>query len=95
MPLLRLFEKCHADRRQMVTKAVNFRRGGIAGIALGILALVVCELPIILTLVGFGSLGAAVSSLKPHFYVELAGVIVVVTGLLLLFISAIRSRRSQ
>ena len=76
-------------------KDPKLRSSGIAGIALGILALVACELPIVLTLVGFGSLGAAVTPLQPPFYVEIAGLIVAVAGLLLLFISAIRSRRSN
>ena len=77
------------------TRDPKLRRTGIAGIALGILALLACELPIILTLIGLGSLGAAVSTLKPPLYIELAGVIVIVAGLLLLFICAIRSRRSS
>ena len=76
------------------TKGPRLRRSGVAGIALGMLALVACELPFILTFIGLGSLGAAASSLKPPFYIELAGVIIVVAGLLLLFISATRSQCS-
>lgn len=77
------------------TRDPKLRRTGIAGIALGILALIACELPIILTLIGLGSLGAAVSTLKPPLYIESAGVIVIVAGLLLLFICVIHSRRSS
>ena len=71
-------------------KGPRLRRSGVAGVALGMLALVACELPFILTFIGLGSLGAAASSFKPPFYVELAGVIIVLAGLSLLSISATR-----
>ena len=75
-------------------KGPGLRRSGVAGVALGLLALVACELPFILTFIGLGSLGAAALPWKPPVYVELAGIIIGVAGLMLFFTSAARRQCS-
>lgn len=76
-------------------KNQRLRRSGIAGIALGTLALVACELPIILTLIGLGNLSTAAMPLRPPFNVEVAGILVAMAGAMLLVISAFRRRWSR
>jgi len=69
------------------------RRTSITGIALGLAALIACELPILLALIGLGSLGAAASILQPPFWIEVASAIVILLGILVLVGLAIRHRR--
>ena len=77
---------------------IGVHRGGIVAIALGILALLACELPVILTLIGLGGLSTAAMALRPHLIVELAAIAVAVIGAVLLFIPAFHrlwSRRKR
>ncbi len=52
----------------------RLKRRSLAGIAFGALALPACELPIFLTLIGFGTLAAIAQSLRPPFWLEIVGV---------------------
>ncbi len=56
------------------------KRGGVTGIALGVLAIVACELPIILALIGLGGLSSGASAFLPGQMVELAAIAVFVVG---------------
>ena len=72
----------------------GLRRTGVLGLATGALALLACELPIVLALIGFGGLSTAAAALKPPFFVELAAVVLGATGIILLIALAIRRKRS-
>lgn len=60
------------------------RRIGISGITLGALMVLACELPILLAVIGFGSLSAAFIAFKPPFIVEMVGIFIAVAGAMLL-----------
>ncbi len=64
------------------TSADNrMKRGGVTGIAIGALALLACELPIILAVIGFGGLGAVINAFRPPPVVELIGVMFLIAGI--------------
>ncbi len=65
-------------------------RGGVAGIAAGALALLACELPIVLALIGLGGFSTAAAALKPPFFVELGGIVLGGAGLVVLVALVIR-----
>ena len=67
----------------------RLRRTGIAGIALGIMAILACELPVILALIGVGGLSAAALAFRPPFLVEVAGIPLAVMGAGLLIVFAV------
>ncbi len=74
----------------------KLKRRGVTGIAVGIVALVACELPIILAVVGLGGLSAGAMAFRPPAIVELIAVILFVIGAgILLFLLARRVRRRQ
>ena len=51
----------------------GLRRTGLAGIALGLLTLLLCELPVILAVVGLGGFSAAAARFHLPPAVEMAG----------------------
>ena len=73
----------------------KLRKTGFAGIAMGVLALFACELPIILALVGMGAFSATANAYKPPHWIELTGIMAAITGLLLLSVLAIRIWRKR
>ena len=52
----------------------RLRKGGLTGIALGVVALLACELPVGLALLGFGTLAAGASALESVFWMETIGI---------------------
>jgi len=60
-------------------------KSGLGGIGLGIFALIACELPLILAMVGLGTLSAAANALSPPFWLEVIGLISALLGFILLF----------
>jgi protein-S-isoprenylcysteine O-methyltransferase Ste14 len=73
----------------------KLRKTGVTGIAMGVLALLACELPIILALAGMGALSMSASAFKPPIWIELIGITTAIAGLLLLSILAIRIWRKR
>ena len=74
----------------------KLKRGGVAGIAIGILALLACELPIILAFVGLGGLSAGVMAFRPPEIVEIAAMVIFVIGAsLLVYVFAKRLKRHR
>ena len=71
----------------------KIKRTGLCGLAIGISARVVCELPIILALVGLGSLGTSVRVFSNSPILEIVGVVFLLIGLGLLSWHIIRRRR--
>ncbi len=67
----------------------RLRSTGIAGIALGVMAMLACELPVILALIGFGGLSAAAMAFRPTFLVEVVGILLAVMGAGLLIVFAV------
>lgn len=67
------------DVGNSVTKRV--KRFGTTAFAVGILSVLVCELPILLTLAGLGGLSSAVSTISLPPMVELVGIVVGLLGL--------------
>lgn len=59
---------------------------GFAGIALGVVALLACELPVVFTLLGLGALAACAGALKPPFWIEAVAFASAVVGLLMLIV---------
>ena len=62
------------------------RRTGLAGIALGTLALFACEVPIILAFVGLGGLGAGTAAFAPSSLFETGGIVLAILGGTLLMV---------
>ncbi|MFT7472839.1 MAG: hypothetical protein ACI8XU_002743 [Kiritimatiellia bacterium] len=60
------------------------RRIGTTGIWIGILSVLACELPIALTVVGLGGLSSAASLLSLPPMIEMVGVVIGLSGLLLI-----------
>jgi hypothetical protein len=56
------------------------KRSGLAGIGLGGAALVACELPIILTVIGLGGLSAGAVAFRPPAVVELVAIVLAGLG---------------
>jgi len=73
----------------------GLRRFGLAGIAFGLMSLALCELPLVLALIGFGSLGSAAMMLKPHPLLEVASLVAAVTGMVLVVFLAVLHRRKK
>ncbi len=74
----------------------GLRRGGVAGIGIGILALLACELPIILAFVGLGGLSAGAMAFRPPEIVEIIAVMIFVIGVgLLIYGFAKRLKRNR
>ena len=76
----------------------GLRRTGIVGIALGVMAILACELPVILALIGLGGLSSAALTFRPPVLVEIAAILLAVMGAGLLIVLAVwrlRSRRNK
>ena len=58
----------------------HLKKAGPAGLVVGFIALLACELPIVLALVGLGSLGTITSFLRPPFGAKTALFMVIVLG---------------
>ncbi|PCJ27487.1 MAG: hypothetical protein COA96_03030 [SAR86 cluster bacterium] len=82
----------NSESKLSMFNPLRLRRMSFGGIALGILALLTCELPIILALVGFGGLSAGAAWLKPPPIVELIGALLLITGIVLLVVLVIKSQ---
>lgn len=57
------------------------KKGGITGIVVGLLALLACELPILLALVGIGGLGATAATFSPTPLMEGISILLLLIGL--------------
>ena len=66
------------------------RRAGLIGIALGGLAVLACELPLILAAIGLGGLSAIATKLQPPLAVEIAAIGFLVLGVAVLVIVTAR-----
>lgn len=73
----------------------RLKRTGLASLALGALALLACELPLVLAVVGLGSLSAAAKTLEPTQSIELMALVLVCFGSILLLLHLVRTRKSQ
>lgn len=74
----------------------KLKRGGIAGVAIGALALIACELPIFLAVVGLGGLSAKATAFRPPEIVEVIAIVLSVIGAgTLLFLLARRILRHR
>ena len=60
------------------------KRLGATGIAIGVLSILACELPIVLALVGLGGFGAAASEFSLPPMVEVIGLTLGILGFLLI-----------
>ena len=72
----------------------KLQRAGFGSIALGILAVVLCELPLLLTIVGLGSLGSAIAII-PLAQVEFAGLALAMAGAIMLIYLRVKRLRHQ
>lgn len=73
----------------------NVERLGTTGIAIGVLSVLACELPIVFALVGLGGLSSAISAFSLPPMVEMVGITLGLLGLFLvvgLLISRIIAR---
>ena len=68
----------------------KLKRSGIAGIVIGALALLACELPVILALFGLSGLSAVAMGWRPSPMMEMLAIIIVAAGFLLLVFVFIR-----
>ena len=64
----------------------RLRQTAWASIAVGILALLTCELPLILVAIGFGTLGTSVIALRPPPLVENIAIGLALMGFLILLV---------
>ena len=62
----------------------KLEKDSFAGIALGVVALLACELPVAFTLLGLGTLAARAGALKPPFWIEVVAFASAVVGLIML-----------
>jgi len=62
----------------------GLRRTSIAGVLFGLTMLLLCELPIVLAVIGLGGLSAAAATVRPPFMLEMAGVLVGAIGAMVL-----------
>jgi len=60
------------------------KRLGITGVAVGVLSLLACELPLVLALVGLGGLSSAASAFFLPPVAEMIGIVIGVLGLFLI-----------
>ena len=58
----------------------TLKRTGLSGIGIGVLTLIACELPLILTVVGLGGLGASAKVFQPPLIIEIAAVGLFILG---------------
>jgi acetyl-CoA carboxylase alpha subunit len=72
----------------------KLKRTGLSSVALGAIALLACELPIILAAIGFGGLSAGAMALRPSESVEILAITLVSIGGLLLLLHLLRKRKS-
>lgn len=77
--------KTDADQAH-VPKDAKLKRTGLAGIAIGAIALLACEVPIILAVLGLGGLSASAAFFRPPAMVELGAIVIAVVGTFLLMI---------
>ena len=73
----------------------KLKNGGLTGISVGVVALLACEFPLVLTSVGLGALSAGASALRPPFWIEVIGIAAAVVGSLMLIVLIIRRSRSR
>ena len=74
---------------------LKLRRTGITGIALGVVAFLVCKLPLVLVFAGLGGLSGAIAYL-PFAQIEIVGLALALIGVaLLVFIRVKRSRNQK
>ena len=78
----------------------QLKRTGIVGIAIGALAVLACELPIILAVLGLGGLSAGAMALRPPPIIEIVAIIIAIVGAVLLLFVPVRriitlQKRSQ
>jgi len=71
----------------------QLRSAGFSGLALGALALMACELPVIMAIVGVGGLGVGGAALRPPPIVEIVGGAAAGMGVVLLVIALVRRTR--
>lgn len=74
----------------------TLKRTGLTGIGLGALALIACELPLILAVVGLGSLGASAATFRPSQAVEIAAIGISILGgvtMILVYVRRIMRKR--
>jgi Ca2+/Na+ antiporter len=64
----------------------RLKRGGFTGILIGLLAILACELPMILAVVGLGGLSSAAVLLRPHPIVEMVALALLAMGVLMLLL---------
>lgn len=83
-------EPCARKNRTLLSRA------GIGGILFGTLAMVACELPVILAAVGLGGLGAAAAVVRPSPFVEKVAVAAALAGFAILVATRVqRARRAK
>ncbi len=73
----------------------QLKRTGIAGIAIGAAVLLVCELPVILALVGLAGLNAGATMFRPTPIVEAGAVAVTIAGATVLLVILVRRMHSK
>lgn len=56
------------------------KRGGITSIVIGAIAILACELPIILALIGLGGYSASAMIFRPTPIVQIVGILLFVVG---------------
>ena len=62
------------------------KRSSISGIAIGIMALLACEIPFVLAFIGLGGLSASAYAFRPGPLVEMIAIGLVVTGIIALIV---------
>ncbi len=73
----------------------RLKRAGFGTVALGVLMTLLCELPLLLTVLGLGGLGASMSMI-PLAQLEFAGIALVLVGaLVLVYLRVTRSRNKR
>ena len=68
----------------------SLRRTGIAGLILSALAIIACELPLLVALIGVGGSSASLAAFKPTAAVETAGIVAGAAAAMLLLATALR-----
>jgi hypothetical protein len=79
-------------------KARVLKRTGLVGIALGALALIACEVPLVLAVVGLGGLGAGSTAFAPETLLEFGGIALAISGgviLVALRVRRVRAKRKE
>jgi chromate transport protein ChrA len=68
----------------------RLKRSGLAGTAIGLVALLACKLPVVLAMVGLGGLGAGAMAFRPPPVVEAIAIVMAVVGTGLLLTAYLR-----